>query len=77
MGFPQEAVMGGGMGLLMLYIVYLMMCPGRGDRKNGGGPVSMVEGVTPASVFIFAGCFGLMIGALLGGVYKGIQWEKM
>ena len=73
-GIQSEFIMGGGMLGLLLYLVYLMMCPSCGRKRTG--PANMVEGVTPATVFIIAGCIGIMLGAMFGGVYRNIQIYK-
>lgn len=66
--------MGGGMLGLLLFLVYLMMCPTCGRKRTG--PMNMVEGVTPTAVFIIAGCIGIMLGAMFGGVYRNIAVYK-
>jgi hypothetical protein len=76
MGVQQELVMGGGMAMLLLFVVYLMMCPNCGRKAKVGG-ASMAEGVTPVSVFIVAGSIGVMLGGMFGGTYSNIQWDKM
>jgi hypothetical protein len=60
-----------GMVTLIAFIIYLNFCPRMGMRKLPPG-TPPPETVTPQVVFFAAGCVGVMLGGMFGGVIKHI-----
>lgn len=81
-GVPHDLLMAGAMAALMLIVVVLNFCPRTcfsscGCDRERREHLSPVDSLSPFLVFIVAGCFGCLLGGVLGGASRYTAWPKL
>jgi hypothetical protein len=76
-GIPHDLLMAAAMAVLMLFIVYVNFCPRRWCNRPDTSHLSPIETVTPRAVFLVAGCFGCLLGGVVGGAAQYAAWPRL